>query len=136
MVGGTAKEELGREPPVLDVDGLGGLLEGYGDGPEVVATIDVPLDQVALPLGKVRFEAIGLADLGPLFVAALLVFLIMAMIGVELFGMSVSLKEVQLEGDENHIMWELTKFPSLPIWFLEVAYKRDDSCDNILVRRE
>jgi 1-acyl-sn-glycerol-3-phosphate acyltransferase len=42
LVRGTAKEELGRQPPVGDVYRLLGVFEGDRNGPKVVPAIDVP----------------------------------------------------------------------------------------------
>jgi hypothetical protein len=60
------------------------LLEGHRDGPEIVETIDIPLDEISFALREVRVEAMGLADLGSLVVTRLLVCLVVAMCGVEL----------------------------------------------------
>lgn len=84
MVGRSSEEELRRQPPVGDVDGLLGLLQSDRDGPEVVASIDVPLDEVPLTLREEGLIAVRLADLGSLVVTALLVLLVVAMVRVEL----------------------------------------------------
>lgn len=81
---GTAQEELGREPPIRDVDGLCRLLERYGYGPEIVATIDIPLDQISVSLRKVRSEAVLLGNVGSLGVTALLVLFVVSVVFVEL----------------------------------------------------
>ena len=81
----AAQEELWRQPPVTDVDGLFSLFEGNGDGPEVVAAVDVPLDVVSFALGEVRFEPMGFAYFAALLVASLLVLFVVAVIGVKLF---------------------------------------------------
>ena len=68
VVGRSSEEELRRQPPVGDVDGLLGLLQSDRDGPEVVASIDVPLDEVPLTLREEGLIAVRLADLGSLVV--------------------------------------------------------------------
>jgi hypothetical protein len=80
----ATEEQLRRKPPIGNVDGLLGLLEGHRHGPEVIATVDIPLYQVAFTLGKVRLEAVLLTHLGALRVAPLFVFFVMAMVLVEL----------------------------------------------------
>jgi hypothetical protein len=52
--------------------------------PEVVPAVDIPLYHVPIPLGEVGVKTMRLADLGALLIACLFVFLIMAMLGVEL----------------------------------------------------
>lgn len=49
----STKEQLGREPPVGNVDALLGIFESNGDGPEVVESVYVPLDMVALAFWEV-----------------------------------------------------------------------------------
>lgn len=61
--------------------------------PKVVATIDIPLDKVAVALGEEGLEAVLLSYATTLLVAALLVFLIMAMFGVELWGSSAQMEQ-------------------------------------------
>lgn len=84
MIRGAAQEELRGDPPVGEVDGLLGLLEGDGDCPKVVTTVDVPLDEVAISLREVRLVAMRLTRGRPLLVATLLVLFVVAMVPVEL----------------------------------------------------
>jgi hypothetical protein len=58
-----AQEQLRRQPPVGDVDALGGTLERDADGPEVVAAVDVPFDVVAVGLGRERAVAVRVRGL-------------------------------------------------------------------------
>lgn len=79
-----AQEQFRGQPPVGNVDGLLCLLQSYRDSPEVVTAVDVPLDEIALTLRKVRFKAMTLADLIPFLVTMLLMFLIVAVVSIEL----------------------------------------------------
>lgn len=89
----SAEEELGRQPPVGNVDGFLGLFQGDGDGPEIVAAVDIPLDEVSISLREEGFKAIRFANLGSLFVAFLLVFFVVAVVSVEL-ERALSIKDV------------------------------------------
>ena len=83
VVGRSPQEELWTQPPILDVDGLLGLLQGHGDSIEVVLSIDVPFDLVAIPLGGEGFEAVTLGYLGSLVIGSFLVLLVMTVVGVD-----------------------------------------------------
>lgn len=48
--GGSPQVQFWTQPPVTDPDCAGSLLKYFGQGPEVVHSIDVPFDVVALPL--------------------------------------------------------------------------------------
>jgi hypothetical protein len=82
-VGGTAQEQLWREPPVGDIDGLLGILKSDWDSPEVVTAIDIPFDLVVWTLWEVGLEAVRVAYGGPFAISSLLMFLVVAMVGVE-----------------------------------------------------
>lgn len=81
--GGASQEELGGQPPVFNVDGFFGTLEGDGDGPHVVTAIDIPFDLVVVTFGEEGLEALAFADGGSLAVSFLLVLLVVTMIGVD-----------------------------------------------------
>lgn len=83
VVGRPSQEQLRAQPPVFDVDGLLGFLQGDGNGVEVVLAIDVPLNLVAISFGGEGLEAMAVGDAGPLLVCELLVLLVMAMVGVD-----------------------------------------------------
>lgn len=59
---------------------------GISTYPEIVAAVDIPLDQVAVALGKERLEAVLVGNIAALLVAELFVLLVMAMSRVELKG--------------------------------------------------
>lgn len=80
------QEQLWAKPPIRDVDGLLGLLQGLGNSPEVISTIDIPFDQVAVSLGRKALEAVAFGNLAPLGICLLLVLLVMAMVGIEEVG--------------------------------------------------
>ena len=82
-VGRSTKEDLGRQPPVLDVDGFSGVLDAYRYGPEVVSTVYIPFDLVVLSLGKEGLEAMALTYSCALAIGLLLVFFVVAMVGIE-----------------------------------------------------
>ena len=84
--GRSAQEEFGAQPPILNVDGLFGLLERDRDSVEVVAPIDVPLDLVAFSLRSKGFEAVGLGHLGPFVVGRLFMLLIVTVVWVDDVG--------------------------------------------------
>lgn len=48
----TAQEEFRGEPPILNVNGLFGVLEANRDGIEIIAPVYIPFDFVAVSLGK------------------------------------------------------------------------------------
>jgi hypothetical protein len=78
----AAEEQFWGEPPVGDVDGLGSLFQGLGDGPEVVETVNVPFDAVSVVDGGEGAEAVGFGDGGAFAVGRLFVFFVVAVIGV------------------------------------------------------
>lgn len=99
LVGRTAEEEFGRQPPVGNVYSFFGVLERDRDSPEVVSTInipvklvfsarvrpiDIPLHTVAGAHREVRFVAVLLANSGALLVATLFVLFIVSMVSIEL----------------------------------------------------
>jgi len=82
--------------------------------PTVVPAVDIPLHQVAIPLGKVGLEAVGLGDLGAFLVTGLFVGLVVAVLGVKLFttlGMWW-----WMDGCGSGARH--TRFANLPIWCL------------------
>lgn len=79
----ATEEEFWREPPIFDVDSFFGALETYRDGPEVVTSIDVPLDLVVLTFWKERLVPMLIAHSGPLLVGLFLMLLVMAMVRIE-----------------------------------------------------
>ncbi len=81
--GWASQEELGREPPVLDIDGLFGVFQADRDGPEVVTTIDIPFDLVVISLRKIGFEAMTVANSSSLLISGFFMFLVMSMIGID-----------------------------------------------------
>ena len=81
--GRASQEELGREPPVFDIDGLFCVFEADRDGPEVVTTIDIPFDLIVVSLRKIGIEAMAVANGSSLLISGFLVFLVMAMIGID-----------------------------------------------------
>ena len=85
VVGWSAHEQLWGQPPVRDVDGLLGLVQRGRDRPAVVPAVNVPLDQVAVALGEKGLETMRFAYFCALLVAGLLMFLVMAVLGIELF---------------------------------------------------
>lgn len=82
-VGWSSQEQLRAQPPVGDVDGLLCLLQSDGDGIEIVPTVDVPFDLVAISFRGERSKAVALGNAGPLLVGDLLVLFIMTMVGVD-----------------------------------------------------
>ena len=83
IVGWPSQEELRTQPPVLDVDCLFGLLQSDRDSIEVVLSVDVPLDLVAISLGGEGLEAVALCYLGSLLIGGFFMLLVMTMIGVD-----------------------------------------------------
>ena len=79
----STKEELGGQPPVLDVDRFFGVLDAYRYSPEVVSAIDIPFDLVVLTFGEEGLEAVAVTQSGTLPVGLLLMFFVMAMVGVK-----------------------------------------------------
>ena len=82
VVGRTAEEELRRQPPVGNVNGLAGPFQRRGHSPKVVAAIDIPLDLVARPFGSKRLKAVAFGNLGPFFIRCLFVGLVVSVIGI------------------------------------------------------
>jgi hypothetical protein len=81
--GWAAQEQLGREPPVLDIDGLFGVLQTNRHGPHIVAAIDIPFDVIVVALGEVRLKAMGFTNGGPLAISFLLVLLVVSMVSID-----------------------------------------------------
>ena len=79
----SPQEELWTQPPILDVDDLLRLLQGDGYGPEVVPSIDVPLDLIPISFGSKGFETMALGDASALVVRHFLVLFVMAMIRID-----------------------------------------------------
>lgn len=83
VVGRSPQKQLGTHPPILDIDGLLGVFQGNRDGVEVVPSVDIPLDLVAISLRGKGLEAVAFSDLGALVIGGLLVLLVVTMIGVD-----------------------------------------------------
>ena len=79
----SPQEQLRTHPPVLDVDGLLRVLQGNRDGMEIVLSVDVPLDLVAISLGGEGLEAVAFSHLGALVIGGLLMLLVVTMIGID-----------------------------------------------------
>lgn len=79
----ATEEQLGRQPPVGDVDGLFCIFEGDRDGPEVVSTIDIPLHFAVRAFREERLEAVLITDCCTFFVGGFLMGFIVAVIAVE-----------------------------------------------------
>lgn len=60
------------------------MLECFGNGPEVVTAIDIPLDKIALSLWEIRLVTMLLRDGSALLIAANLVLFIVSVLLVEL----------------------------------------------------
>lgn len=86
--------------------------------PEVVPAVDIPLHHVVVPLGEVGLEAVRVADPAALLVAGLLVFLVMAMLRVELRD---HISGAELASTASGA--DPTKFPSFPILCLGAVSK-------------
>lgn len=82
-VGRPPQEEFWTQPPVLDVDGLLGLLQGNGDGVEIVLSINIPLNLVAISLRGEGLKAVTLRYLGSLVVGGLFMLLVVTMVGID-----------------------------------------------------
>lgn len=63
VVRGSAQEEFGRQPPILNVDRLLCSFECDRDGMEVVAPIDVPLDLVSISFRCKTLESVAFGNL-------------------------------------------------------------------------
>lgn len=59
--------------------------------PKVVPSIYIPLDHIALSFRKIRVEAVGLSYPSAFLVTGFLMLLIMAMLGIELWRVSLPL---------------------------------------------
>lgn len=81
--GGSPQEQFRRDPPVLQVDDLLGLVERNRDRPEIVQSIDIPLEVVVLANWGVGLESMRLRNVSSLFVGRLLVLFVMAMVGIQ-----------------------------------------------------
>lgn len=80
-----SQKQFWGQPPVANVNGFLGLLKRNRDGPKIVAAVYVPLDEIALALGKEGFESMRLTNCSAFLITALLMFFIMAMTFVELY---------------------------------------------------
>lgn len=79
----SAQKEFRREPPIGHVDGLFGSLESNTDGPEVISSVDIPLDSVSVSFRREAVEAVASRNAAPLLVGDLLVFFIVTVVGVD-----------------------------------------------------
>lgn len=81
--GRASQEQLGREPPILDVNGLFCTFKTNRHGPHVVAAVDIPLNLVTVTLRKEGLKPMGFTDCSPFTVGFLLVLLVVAMVSVD-----------------------------------------------------
>ena len=88
------EKELGRDPPILDIDDLFRPLERDADGVEVILPVDVPLDFVSGTLRGEGAEAVRFADSRALVVCSLLMLLVVSVVGV---GKVLELAELVLQ---------------------------------------
>ena len=79
----SAQEQLRRQPPVGDVDGLLCAFQGDTDGPEVIAAINVPFDLVSVSFGRKALEAVAVGYVASLLVRGLLVLFVVTMVGID-----------------------------------------------------
>ena len=82
-VGWPPQEQLWTQPPVLNVNGLLCLLQGNGDGVEIVLTVDIPLDLVPISFRCEGVEAMAFSDASSFLVSQLLMLFVMAMVGID-----------------------------------------------------
>ena len=82
-VGRTSQEKLRADPPVGEVDRFLGALECNRDSMEVVTSVNVPLDIVAVALRGERLEAMLLGDGSPLGISPLLVLLVVTVVRID-----------------------------------------------------
>ena len=83
VIGRSPQEEFWTQPPILDVDDLLCLLQRDGYGPEVVPSVNVPLDLVPIPFRSEGFETMAFGDASALGVCLLLVLFVVAMVGID-----------------------------------------------------
>ena len=83
VIRGPPQEQLWAEPPILNVDGLLRPLQCDANSPEIISTIHIPLDHVAVMLGCKALESVALGNFAPLLIGPLLVRFIVAMVGIE-----------------------------------------------------
>lgn len=79
----SPQEEFRTQPPIFDVNGLLCLLERDRYRPEIISSVDIPLDLIPIPLRGKGFEAVALGDLGPLLVCLFLVVFVVAVIRID-----------------------------------------------------
>ena len=82
-VGRTSQEKFRADPPVGEIDGLLGSLECNRDGVEVVTSVNVPLDIVAVTPRGERLETMLLGDGSALGIGPLLVLLVVTVVAVD-----------------------------------------------------
>lgn len=76
------QEELWGEPPVGNVDGLSGFLQGFRNRPHIILCIDIPLYAIAIVDGRKGLKPMGLCALSALTICSLLMLLVMAMVWI------------------------------------------------------
>lgn len=79
----SPQEQFRRDPPVRQVDDLLGLVERNRDRPEIIQSIDIPLEVIVLANGGVGLKSVGLRNASSLPVGRLLVLFVMAVVGIE-----------------------------------------------------
>jgi hypothetical protein len=83
-----------------------------GTYPKVVSSVDIPLDHVAIVLGKVGIEAVLGGNVATLLITGLLVLLVVTMGGIELAGAVSETGLAAIGADSNG---QLTRLPNFPI---------------------
>ncbi len=78
-----SQEQLGTQPPVLDVDGFFRLFQGNRYGVEVILAINIPFDFVAVSFWSEGIEAMALSDAVALLISGFLVLFVVAMVRID-----------------------------------------------------
>lgn len=86
VIRGPSQKQFRGEPPIAYIDRFLGLFERNRDGPKIVTSVDVPLDEISFALREIRLESMRLANSRAFLITALLVFFVMAVVSVELFS--------------------------------------------------
>jgi hypothetical protein len=79
----ATEEQLRRQPPIGNVDGLRSLFQSLGDSPQIIQGIDIPLDAIALLNWGEGQVAMRLGNCRALSICGLFMFFVVTVVGID-----------------------------------------------------
>lgn len=83
MIRRSSQEQLWTQPPILHVNRLGGSVQCFRDGPEVVSPVNIPLNLVAIANRGEGLKTVRLSNSRALFVGCYLMRFIVPVVWVD-----------------------------------------------------